>query len=104
MVKGLFAWLLDPEHPGRKRGVAVVLFLLAELLRAADSAIAKACAAALIAGPVCSVHPADYAPWIDAAYQGVQRFVVPGADALATIVGIWGLFHALKRQHVVTPL
>lgn len=104
MIKNVFAWLLDPKAPGRKRGIAAVLFVLAEVLRAADGIIARACAKALLVGAVCSLHVASYATWVDVVYQGVQQFVVPGAEVVGTLVGIWGLIHAAQRNHVVYPL
>jgi hypothetical protein len=104
MVRNVLAWLTDPAAPGRKRGIAAALFLVAEVLRQADGIIARACEKALLVGAVCSLHLASFAPWVDVAYQAVQTYVVPSADIVATLVGAWGLIHAATRQHVVTPL
>jgi hypothetical protein len=104
MIEKVFAWLMDPKAPGRKRGLAATLFVLAELARASDGIIARACEKALLVGAVCSLHVAAYATWLDVAYQGVQQFLVPGAEVVGTLVGIWGLIHAAQRNHVVTPL
>lgn len=104
MLKNVFAWLVDPKAPGRKRGLAALLFILAEVLRLADGVIARACEKAVLAGAVCSVHVAGYATWAEVGYQAVQQYLVPGTDIVAALVGIWGLLHAVTRDHVVvTP-
>ena len=95
-----FAWLTDPAHPGRKRGVAVVAFMLAGLLKLADAGIGQACEAALVQGTACTVHVGAYASYVDVANQAIQTYAVPGVDFVA-VMGIWGLIHAKTRPPVV---
>lgn len=99
----LFQWLTDPAHPGRKRGVAVVAFILSSLLSLADQGIGKACEAALIEGNACAIHVGAYASWVDIVNEAIQTYAVPGVDFVAAVMGVWGLIHAKKRPPV-TPV
>ena len=100
MVK-LFGWLTDPARPGRKRGVAVVAFILAGALKLADAGIGQACEAALLQGAPCSLHVGAYASWVDIGNQAIQTYAVPGADLVGAVMGVWGLIHAKTRPPVV---
>jgi hypothetical protein len=104
MLTKLWNWLMDPKSPGRKRGLAVVFFCLAAILRFVDVLLAALCAKTLIVGSACALHFAVYATWFDVAYQGVQTYLVPGATLTGVIVGVWGLIHATQRDHLVYPM
>ena len=52
MLNKLITWLT--AVPGRKRGIAAGLAILAGLMRAAGEAISRACEGGLLEGGVCS--------------------------------------------------
>lgn len=99
MVK-LFGWFTDPAHPGRKRGVAVAAFMLSALLKLIDQGMGQACEAALLQGASCTLHVGAYASWVDIGNEAVQTYVVPGADLVGAVMGVWGLIHGKTRQPV----
>lgn len=92
--KGL-KWL--SEKPGRKRGLAAVLAILAGLIRAGGEAVARACDGGLLKGGACSWDVAPVAGWADLASIAVVQLVEPGVTFAALVMGVWGLVHARKR-------
>lgn len=94
-ITAFFGWFT--AVPGRKRGLSACLFVVGEGFRFLDTAFAKLCDAAVLAGAVCGVHPADWIGYVQAADQWAQAYLVPGADTAGAILGIWGILHAVKR-------
>lgn len=88
------AWLTDPAHPGRKRGVAAGAAVLSGLLRGLQLGVREACAAELVTGGWCTTDIAGYATWVQFGNDVVQNVLIPGADLTAVVFGIVGLAHA----------
>lgn len=95
-VAKLYDWLTDPAAPGRKRGIAAALVIVAASLRAGHAALLAACGDGLTSrlcsvesvGPVASVLEA-LAAWLPT-LDGGTTFV-------AAVMGLVGLWHAQKK-------
>ena len=95
MLNKAIRWLT--AKPGRKRGVAAALAIVAGVIRTAGEAIARGCDGGLFAGRVCSWDVAPAAGWADLASVAVVQLVEPGVTFAAFAMGVWGLVHARKR-------
>ena len=95
MLRQMIVWLT--AVPGRKRGLAVVLAILAAFVRFADRSIDQACQAALLSGRLCAL---DIGPWADVVEwlgQAVVQVIEPGVSFAAVMIGLIGLWHARQR-------
>lgn len=94
-------WLTDPKAIGRKRTIAAVSAVLAGMMRGAEAALKAACAAADIVGAVCSFQPGNIAGALEGFAQWLNAVVVPGADLVTIVMGLWGLWAARGKKGVV---
>lgn len=103
-VQKILAWLTDPAHPGRKRGIATALFLLASALKGIQKSVNEACAAqvqALLSEGVCRFNFDGTATWIGFASQFIDQVLVAGLTFSGMVMGIWGLWAAKKKGTAV---
>lgn len=101
MIGTALKWLTDPAAIGRKRTVAAIAAVLAGALRGASLALHTACEAADIVGAICRLNTDSIASYLDTLVQWLNVYVVPGADAVTLIMGIWGLWAARGKKAVV---
>lgn len=101
MIGKALKWLTDPSAIGRKRTIAAIAAVVAGMLRGAESALRAACNAADFVGSVCSFQPGNIAAALEGIAQWLNAVVVPGADAVTIIMGLWGLWTARGKKAVV---
>lgn len=101
MIGKALKWLTDPSAIGRKRTVAAIAAVVAGMLRGAETALRAACDAADFVGSVCSFQPGNVAGALEGLAQWLNAVVVPGADAVTVIMGLWGLWAARKKKAIV---
>jgi hypothetical protein len=97
MIGKAIAWLTDPEHSGRKRGVAVAAALVAGALRGLGNALTPMCVAGMEAGKLCSADLQGWASWVETGNLFLQNVVVPGVDVFTAAMGGWALIDAKRK-------
>ena len=101
-VKQILDWLNDPEHPGRKRGIAAACIVIAGGLRGIGQGVKEACEKLLIPSEgVCSFNYDRTAEWIGFGGYAVYDLLVPGVTLVGMIFGVWGLLDARRKGKVV---
>lgn len=103
MIGNILKWLTDPAAIGRKRTIAAVAAIIAGALRGASSALHAACEAAAVVGALCSFNADGVAAYLDTFVGWLNAYVVPGADAVTMLMGLWGLWSARGKVAVVMP-
>lgn len=97
MMGKAIAWLTDPTHSGRKRGLALGAALIAGALRGFGNALTPMCVAGLQAGALCSADLQGWASWVETANLFLQNVVVPGIDVFTAAMGGWALIDAKRK-------
>ena len=95
MLRQVIVWLT--AVPGRKRGLAVVLAILAAFVRFADWSVDQACQAALLSGRLCAIDVGPAADLVEWLGQAVVQVLEPGVSFAAVMLGLIGLWHARQR-------
>jgi hypothetical protein len=96
-VKKLWDWLTDPAAPGRKRGIAAALIVVAASLRAGHAALIAACQDGLTSR-LCSVESIGPIASILEVLAAWLPTLSDGTTFAGAIMGLVGLLHARKKD------
>lgn len=102
-VAKLWNWLTDPAAPGRKRGIAAVLIIVAASLRAGHAALLAACAEGL-SSRLCSVESIGPLVSVLELLGAWLPTLEQGTSLAAAAMALWGLWHARAKAKSVAGL
>ena len=104
MIRKALAWLTDPTHSGRKRGVALAAGFLSGGLRALGNVLTPMCVAGLEAGKLCSADLQGWASWVETSNLFIQNVLVPGVDVFTLAMGAWAYIDASRKGKAAAAL